>query len=337
MLPRKNFSEEIGKEIYLKSLKIQLSIEDLNNKYICMASLSALIKYLENISNINLDKNFLNINYHYLENHLNIPFNSSNELELLHNRKFNTIDESLISLFNCKTLCGWRLLRSNFLQPPALKHEILRRQECVEELINNKDILTNIRQYLFYFKDLDSYITKFSQRINDPTENTIKQILYGINGLRESLKYLKNFSYLIKEKLTSEYFKLMCVSFEDNTLDSILKRIDDFIDDIDFDNLKVGKKQDLILFMVKPKIGNALDVSRKVYSDTINEIYLEFEKLKSSTNDPNIKLFYNETKGFYVNLNENFYIEKDFIVAKKEGKKINCANISLLSFSQRIK
>ncbi len=74
-----------------------------------------------------------------------------------------------------------------------------------------------------------------------------------------------------------------------------------------------------------------------MYSDTIEKIYAEFDRIKEASNDPHIKLLSNEAKGFYVSANENFYCERDFDVAKKEGKKFNCANISLLSYSQRIK
>jgi DNA mismatch repair ATPase MutS len=259
------------------------------------------------------------------------------ELELLSNRKFNTLEESLISLFDTKTLSGARLLRSNFLQAPAVKSEICLRQISVEELIDNKETLLIIREKLKNFKDMEIFNAKFSQRINDPTENNIRQILFAINGLREALKQLNSFAEIIRLKLSTEYFMLMLKCFQDSALANILSRIDEFLDDIDLQSIKISKKQDLILFMVKPSTDNVLDVSRKVYSDTIEEIYAEFESIKAASNDPHIKLLFNEAKGFYVSINENFYCEKDFDVAKKEGKKYNCANIALLSYSQRIK
>jgi len=335
--PRKNFNEEFGKEKYLNSLNRELTIEDINNKYVCMASLSGLMHYIENISNLNLDRNALIIKYYYLENHLNIPYHSTIELELLNNRKFNTLEESLISLFDTKTASGARLLRSNFLQPLAIKKEICLRQNSVEELYNNKETLFCLRENLKNFKDLENYISKFSQKINFPTENTIRQILFAINGLKESFKNLKPLSDIIRKKLQSENFVKILKCFDDSALENILIRIDDLLDDIDLSSLKIGKKQDLILFMIKPNIDNVLDVSRKVYSDTIEEIQAEFERIKASTNDPHIKLLFNEAKGYYLSINENFYNEKEYVVAKKEGKKYNCANTFLLSFSQRIK
>jgi len=259
------------------------------------------------------------------------------ELELLNNRKFNTLEESLISLFDTKTLSGARLLRSNFLQPSAVKSEICCRQISVSELVENRETLYLIREKLKNFKELEIFISKFSQRINDPTENNVRQILFAINGLREALKHLQEFAETIKVKLTSEYFLIMLKCFDDLALINILTRINEYLEDIDLQNVKIAKKQDLILFMVKPSIDNVLDVSRKVYSDTIEEIYAEFERIKEASNDPHIKLLFNESKGFYVSVNENFYCEKDFDVAKKEGKKYNCANIALLSYSQRIK
>src|SRR5690606_23230335 len=120
-LPRKNFSEDLGKEFYLQSGLRELTTEELNTKYVCMASLAGLITYLEQNSNIRIEKEHLNIKFHYIENHLNISFQSTIDLELLLNSKFNKSFGSLFSLFQCQTVSGFRLLRSNLLQPLAVK------------------------------------------------------------------------------------------------------------------------------------------------------------------------------------------------------------------------
>lgn len=303
-----------------------------------MSSLSGLFNYIETtISNINIDKKNTRIIYFYLENHLNISFNSALELELLQNRKYNSIDESLINLFDTKTLCGARLLRSNFLQPPAIKAEIVKRQLCVEELCQKKDVLDSLRDNLKNFRILEIHIGKFSLHVNEPTDNILRQILFAINGLRETLRKIKILSEIINNNLQSEYFKIFTNCFEDPTLNYILSRIDDYIDDISLECIKIGKKQDIILFLVKQKIDNVLDVSRKVYSDTINLIYLEFENLKNSIQDPTIRMQYNESRGFYVNIGESYFNEKDFTISRKEGKRYACSNIELLSYSQRIR
>ena len=335
-LQRKAFAEDIGRDIYLKSGNKELSLEEINTKYVCMASLSGLVTYLEQNSNLKIEKDFMIIKYHYLENHLNISFQSTIDLELLINSKFNKSCGSLFSLFQCQTVSGLRLLRSNILQPLALKDELNRRYTAIEELGNNPDVLIKIKDYLAYFKDLEIYVSKFMQKIEDPTESTMKQILSSIGGIRTCLKALQNFKEILKGKLKAELFTIVINCFEDKVFSTILENIDTLIDDFDFGNVKITRKQDSIYFMIKSGYSNVLDVSRKTYSDTVNDIYSEYEKLKQTTNDPNIKLLYSEKKGYYVLLGEKYFVESDFVLSKKVGQKYNCTNIALLSLSERV-
>jgi DNA mismatch repair protein MSH4 len=314
-----------------------MSSEELNTKYVCMASLSGLVSYIELNSNIVLEKGCINIKYYFLENHLNIPFQSTIELELLFNTKFSKIGGSLFSLFTCQTVSGFRLLRSNILQPLATKEDIISRYNAVQELIANPELVIQIKNNLFQFKDLELCISKFMHKLEEPTENIIKQILAAVNGVNTCLQNLENLKDLLKYKFKSELMVKMLTCFEDKTYNTILSKIGNIIEDFDFSGLKITRKQDSIFFMIKAGVNNLLDVSRKTYSDTINEIYAEFEKLKLTTNDPIIKLSYSETKGYYVLINERYYKPEDFILSKKVGRKYNCSNIPLISLSERIK
>jgi DNA mismatch repair protein MSH4 len=335
-LPRKNFSEDSGKEIYVNSKSKELSVDDLTTKYVCMASLSGLASYLE--TNSTVKRELINIRYYYLDNHLNIPFQSTLDLELLHNNKTSKACGSLFSLFHCQTISGFRLLRSNILQPLALKEELNRRYNAVEELMTNPDILQHLKQYLVTFKNLEIYINKFVNSIEDPSEKIMKQILFAVQEIKNCLKLFQNFREIIKLKMQSEIFVNMAKTFEDKIYDNILEKIDNLVDEIDLkEGMKIYRKQDSIFFLIRSGVNNLLDVSRKTYSDTINDIHTEFERLKITTNDPNIKLAYGENKGYYIILGERFYVEGDYMVAKKVGKKYNCSNIPLVSLSERIK
>ena len=201
-LPRNKFNMDYGKEIYLKSNIRELSLIDLNTKYVCMASLSGLFNYLENNPDYYLTDSY-NIHLHYLENHLNISFNTTLDLELLMNRKNNKIYGSLFSLFSCKTIGGWRLLRSNILQPFTKESQIIDRQEKIEELKENPDLYSFIRDSLFCFRDIEIYITKLLH--NNDNHNDIedkyfilKNKLEAIKGIKDSLAFIPNFVRFLK-------------------------------------------------------------------------------------------------------------------------------------------
>lgn len=206
-LPRKSFNESFGKTLYLGSQIQELSFEEVNKKYVCMASLSGLINQLE-MSNISLNKSLLYIKYHYLENHLNISYQSVISLELLFNSQFKTKDLSLISLFKTKTISGYRLLRSNILQPFSNISDLNDRYDAIEELISNNrfnssDIL-DLRKNLIELREFEIHINKFMKKyeFNDNEYNTDlkdrvlkKQQNNKKNGFLSLTQKLQNDSY----------------------------------------------------------------------------------------------------------------------------------------------
>ena len=335
-LPRKNFNEDQGKMIYMKSTLKELNLDEINMKYVCMASLSGLMSYLDSNPNYIMTDSYL-IRYHYLENHLNISFNSTLDLELLLNKKYNKTFGSLYSLYRCRTVSGCRLLRSNILQPLAIASEISKRYDAVEELSNNSEILEFIKNSICYFKELEIFISKLMCKNEDPTEIILKQILIAIQGIRNCIKILPRFNEGI-QTLSSALFKEISSFFSHKIFEEMNDNIELVIEDFDYgSNVKVNREQDSIFFLIKEGYNNVLDVSRKTYLDTLNEIYSEFETLKNSINDPNMKLLYSDNKGYYITLNQRYFNKDQFAIFKKNGKKISCSNIALISYSERIK
>ena len=355
--PRKNFNEDFGKSIYNISVVKDLTINEISTKYVCLASLSGLIKYLENNPDyISIDSYY--IHYHYLENHLNISFNSTIDLELLMNKKDQKIYGSLYSLFKCKTISGNRLLRSNILQPFALEKDIVKRNDCVSELVKNNNLLLYIKENISLFRDLEINISKLMHKINkiESNNNVLKSILEAIQGIKNCLQLLPIFNDNLKnyffnnnneknENNQCELLKEIINFFDNNIFKDMSLYIDKYINDYSsqfaFDdkekNNKLFQKNDFIFFLVKEGINNVLDVSRKTYLDTLSQIYSEFERIKQNSNDPTIKLCYSENKGYYISINEKYFINNEFTLYKKINKRYACSNNFLISFSQRIK
>ena len=266
--PRKNFNEDFGKSIYNISVVKDLTINEISTKYVCLASLSGLIKYLENNPDyISIDSYY--IHYHYLENHLNISFNSTIDLELLMNKKDQKIYGSLYSLFKCKTISGNRLLRSNILQPFALEKDIVKRNECVSELVKNNNLLLYIKENISLFRDLEINISKLMHKINkiESNNNVLKSILEAIQGIKNCLQLLPIFNDNLKnyffnnnneknENNQCELLKEIINFFDNNIFKDMSLYIDKYINDYSsqfaFDdkekNNKLFQKNDFIFF-----------------------------------------------------------------------------------------
>ena len=201
-LPRNKFNMDYGKEIYMKSNVRELSLIDLNTKYVCMASLAGLFNYLEANPDYYITDSY-NIHFHYLESHLNISFNTTLDLELLMNRKNNKVYGSLFSLFTCKTIGGWRLLRSNILQPFTKETQIKERQDKIEELKQNPDLYSFIRDSLFCFREIEIYITKLLQANDNKNDKDDKYFIFknkldAIKGIKDILCFIPNYVKFLK-------------------------------------------------------------------------------------------------------------------------------------------
>ena len=337
---RRYFDESLAREIYLNSGNKELSVEDLNNKYVCMASLSALINHLEENEHIKLKKECMIIKYHYLENHLNISFQCSLDLELLLNSKFKTSFASLASVFKCQTISGTRMIRSNILQPSTNPGLINARYSSVEEFLNRPDLLNRIKQVLTQYKDFEIQITKFMHHIEDVSESMINHILLGISSIRNSLINIKDIQDILYGNFQSEILTGIYQDLDKNIYLELINVIEKYISENEatvLSSQKHLKKQDYILFMIKDNVDNTLDIMRKIYINTINNIYTEYERIKQETEDPNCKLNFSNATGYYITISERFFNRDVFEIFKLIGKKYQCSTHTLVSLSERIK
>ena len=331
-LPRNKFNMDYGKEIYIKSNIRELSLIDLNTKYVCMASLSGLFNYLENNPDYYMTDSY-NIHFHYLENHLNISFNTTLDLELLMNRKNNKTYGSLFSLFSCKTIGGWRLLRSNILQPFTKESQIIERQEKIEELKENPDLYSFIRDSLFSFREIEIYITKLLQNNDNHNENDdkyfiLKNKLEAIKGIKDSLCFIPNFVRFLKSYLHS---KLNIMNDEnENDINNIINTDTNKINNINnteqnnnnIENNKYKYLKEIISFFSQKEFEILYDKIDSLISNE-NELesgqYLEiFSQQNNETENGNI---YNDK-----NINNDISFSNFIANMKNKKKKANFYN-----------
>ena len=310
-LPRNKFNMDYGKEIYMKSNIRELSLIDLNTKYVCMASLSGLFNYLENNPDYYLTDSY-NINFHYLENHLNISFNTTLDLELLMNRKNNKIYGSLFSLFSCKTIGGWRLLRSNILQPFTKESQIIERQEKIGELKENPDLYSFIRDSLFCFREIEIYITKLLHNNKNESDDKyfiLKNKLEAIKGIKDSLAFIPNFVRFLK---SYEQSKLNIINEEENEINN-LNNLSNQTNNINNSNNSNNNNN------TDKNINNNYDNNFKYLKEIINffsrqefeEMFQKIDALISSENEIDSGQFFDI---YSQNIeNENTYNDKNIV------------------------
>ena len=279
-LPRNKFNMDYGKEIYMKSNIRELSLIDLNTKYVCMASLAGLFNYLEANPDYYITDSY-NIHFHYLESHLNISFNTTLDLELLMNRKNNKIYGSLFSLFTCKTIGGWRLLRSNILQPFTKETQIKERQDKIEELKQNPDLYSFIRDSLFCFREIEIYITKLLQANDNKNDKDDKYFIFknkldAIKGIKDILCFIPNYVKFLKSYQKS---KLNIIEEDESSIIN--------------NNINNNSIEETDTFNTNIKQNTINQETNKISNDNINT-----NNIKQNSPNTNLK-FLNEIISFF--------------------------------------
>ncbi|XP_049285610.1 probable DNA mismatch repair protein Msh6 [Anopheles funestus] len=122
----------------------------------------------------------------------------------LNNLKIVGSEGSLVDrMDHCCTKFGKRLLHSWVCAPSCVKEVILERQEAVGELIENVDLLQDVRQILGQLPDMERHLAQIHgfglALTNHPTRRAIlyEEHVYGKKKMRDFIATLKGFQSLL--------------------------------------------------------------------------------------------------------------------------------------------
>ncbi|GAB1599457.1 mutS protein homolog 4 [Argonauta hians] len=326
-IQRKYFNESKGIQL-IKQLCLPdySSVEmEVASKYYCLATASALLKYVEFIQNIVYAPATLKIVFRGCENTTMIDVTTAKNLELVHNLRDPKSTHSLFGLLNyCKTAGGVRLLRANILQPPSDIETITLRQDVVSELTENEDLFYNLQSILKRFLDVDHLLSLCVQMPKQETIRTAESKITNIIYLKHTLEMLPALQDALKNSdntLLSAYSKALV----DPRLEIMKTKIDSIIhEDTKYQkgvlNMKTQK-----CFAVKPNI---------------NELVRQLsEKYKLP-----LKTSYNSTRGFFMQLYsgpKDMYradsLPSIFVKVSRQKNTFSFTTADLIKLNDRVK
>ncbi|UMM17091.1 hypothetical protein L5515_013814 [Caenorhabditis briggsae] len=211
---------------------------------------------------------------------------------------------TLMSVLNhTVTANGYRLLRSNVLQPSTHISTIEARQESVEELIAKPQLKEKLRRTLLRAHELDRVIAMCIQTSSSWTvresEAKINQIikliqtLKVIQGIRELLVSARVKSDLLNEK--TEFLKDPRF---DQIMNILLEKVDDSLCD--------GRKNSLHLqntkcYAVKHYVAVQLDLARQTYEELIKNVEEigAREIAEHFHNSSSVRMSFSQARGFH--------------------------------------
>ncbi|XP_065888860.1 mutS protein homolog 4-like isoform X5 [Dysidea avara] len=302
---RKYFNESKGLQ-YIKQLCVPEynTVEmELANKYYCLATASALLKYVEFIQNIIYAPSSLKIVFKGSEQTTMIDAATIRNLELVCNARDPSSNHSLLGVLNyTKTVLGARYLCSNLLQPLCDVGTINARLDCVQELTEKGDLFFNIQAVISRFLDVDHLISLCVQIPKHETVKTAENKITHIIFLKHVLELVEPLRTALADGEDS-LLKAYHETLGDPRFHTIMEKIQEVIhDDTRYQkgalNMRTQK-----CFAVKSKINGLLDVARRTYTEVVDDIagYKVVKQLAEQHNLP-LKTGYNTVRGFHVQL-----------------------------------
>ena len=309
-------SENFNKDVYslLKNnFKITVSIfdniDDLEQYHytyedISDARLIETVKYLLSYVNrtqfrdlSHLQKVIIKENKNYLK----MDIHTKRNLELTETLRLKQRNHSLIWLLDkTKTAMGSRLLK-NFIENPLIdKKEIEKRYDCIEKLLEEFILTSDLEKYLLEVYDLE----RLSGRIAFGSANARDML-----QLKNSLKVLPN----IKDILTKiEFYKNI------ETLEELYNLLEESI----YENPPVTIKEGYIIKEGYNKELDELKSLRKGGKDFIAQF--ENEE-RDRTGIKNLKVGYNKVFGYYIEISKgSINLIKDEYGYERKQTLSNC-------------
>lgn len=223
ILEKKLFNNELIKEILLKKYWLSIFYYDfkwdpyskllwhfnvnnliwywIENKKSSIISSALLLDYLENNQKTNL---FLLDSIWYINNSwfLELDDSTLKNLDIIFN--FSTQSQDIGTLFwilnHTKTPMGKRLLKDNILRPLTDIKLIETRQKFIQEFLNNKILMDELRKKMSFISDLDAILNRIVMKRVTP-----KDLL----NLKKSLQSILEILDLIKTEWSDDLVLLL--------------------------------------------------------------------------------------------------------------------------------
>jgi len=209
---------------------------------------------------------------------MRLDYSAQKHLEIVSSNEGN------VSLFNVinktQTGMGKRKLRFFLLHPLKSKKEIKKRQEAVEELLDNalRDKIKNLLKEIF---DIERLVSKISSNTLTPRD---------MISLRESLRKTQE---LKKIKVKSIYLKELFNQIED--FEYLIDKLDRYLEDNPPLHLKEGG-------LIKKGVNDYLDELKDI-KEKGNKWIREFqEKERERTGIASLKIGFNKVMGYYIEI-----------------------------------
>eukprot|EP01038_Epipyxis_sp_PR26KG_P013442 gene13442-18022_t len=342
-ISRQYFDQDKGADM-LDEIIVGKVDADLIAKYIVLSGTYCLLKYIENVSGNYFSRSSLRLVFNEGDsNRMSIDRRAAINLELITNAKSGTQNESLFGFINkTKTAVGARLLRSSILNPSTDIITINTRLDLVEALLGDNRSFQQIVSILTEFPDLDKtlnglvdkpkYLTSKTARNGIDTLIFLKQALQTAPKLAESLFSIDKTCLDISKQVLID---TIIGNLANSSLNKILDDIKNVITDSTVYSKSSHEMRQQECFALKNGISGLLDVSRKTFLSTVEDIYSLADKY-SFDYGVQFKVQFTMLRGYYLSVPSTLTpLPDEFKQAVLNKKSISCTTEEFNSLAAR--
>ena len=252
-----------------------------------IVSLGVLLNYLKETQKTGLER-IENIDLYSKDQYMSLDYNTRRNLELTQTMRTKEKKHSLLwVLDNTKTAMGKRMIRSWVEHPLMNVAQILKRQNAIEELVNNTVKRLELSAMLVGIFDIERLMTR---------------IVYGSANARELRSLcaaISNLPQIHAEISDSKSTYLKEIYKDLDTLEDIRELIDNAIVEEPPFSVREGG-------MIKRGYSNELDVLTSDMTDSTSLLAkIELEQ-KELTGIPKLKVGYNRVFGYYIEVTNSY-------------------------------
>ncbi|KAM3871478.1 mutS protein homolog 4 [Diretmus argenteus] len=302
-IQRKYFNERKGLE-YIQQLcapEFNTVLMEVQAKYYCLAAAAALLKYLEFIQNSIYAPKSLKVIFKGSEQTAMIDSASAANLELVVNNRDHRSEHTLLGVLNyTKTPGGGRRLRSNILEPLLDVDTINIRLDAIQELLEDEELFFGLKSAISRFLDTDQLLSVLVQIPKQETVQVAEAKITHVIQLKHTLGLVPQLRMAIKNCNTA-LLKAYSTSLEDNRFDMILEQIKTVIND-DTSYLKGSlNMRTQKCYAVRPDINEFLDISRRAYTEIVDDIAGLVDQMGEKYSLP-MRTSFSTARGFFIQI-----------------------------------
>ena len=261
--------------------------ENISGNKEIIVSLGILLNYLKDTQKTGLER-IETIELYSEDQYMSLDYNTRRNLELTQTMRTKEKKHSLLwVLDNTKTAMGKRMIRSWVEQPLMNVTHILKRQNAIEELVNNTVKRLELSAMLVGVFDIERLMTR---------------IVYGSANARELRSLCSAISNLpaLSDELSDSKSQYLTEIYNNlDTLDDIRDLIENSIVDEPPFSVREGG-------MIKKGYSQELDVLLSDMNNSTSLLAQIETEQKEATGIPKLKVGYNRVFGYYIEVTNSY-------------------------------